>query len=197
MDPKCIQSAVSGMNLVGPGNVSPVGAAINQFLGGIPVPLFQGGDEDCLFLDVYVPGKALRNPSLKLPVVVWIFGGAYMFGEKSMPNLPLYDGSGMMGTVDNGMIFVSMNYRLPTFGWLGGTTVEREGVPNAGLWDQRAAFQWVRDHIHLLGGDPTKVTAVGESAGAGSIIHHLVGNGGELDPLLSKAILQSPAFQPI
>jgi len=64
--PKCVQSAVSGLNLVGPGNTSPVGAAINQFLGGIPVPLFQGGDEDCLFLDLYVPGKALKNPGLKL-----------------------------------------------------------------------------------------------------------------------------------
>ncbi|KAK0641217.1 Alpha/Beta hydrolase protein [Cercophora newfieldiana] len=197
--PKCIQSAVSGMNLVGPGNTSPVGAAINQFLGGIPVPLFQGGDEDCLFLDVYVPGKAIRNSNLKLPVVVWIYGGAYLFGSKDtlQPHLPFYDGSGIMGKANNDMIFVAMNYRLGSYGWLAGTTMEAEATPNAGLWDQRAAFQWVRDYIHLLGGDPTRVTAMGESAGAGSIIHHLVGNGGKLDPLFSKAIAQSPAFQPL
>ncbi|KAK0743356.1 Alpha/Beta hydrolase protein [Schizothecium vesticola] len=197
--PKCVQSAVSGLNLVGPGNTSPVGAAINQFLGGIPVPLFQGGDEDCLFLDVYVPGKALKNPGLKLPVAVWIYGGAYLFGSKDtlQPELPFYDGSGLMSKANNDMIFVAMNYRLGTYGFLAGTTMEREGTPNAGLWDQRAALQWVQDYIHLVGGDRTRVTALGESAGAGSIIHHLVGEGGKLNPLFSKAILQSPAYQPI
>ncbi len=73
--------------------------------------------------------------------------------------------------------------------------MERDGLPNAGLWDQRAAFQWVKDYISLVGGDPTRVTAMGESAGAGSILHHLVAQGGRLDPLFSKAILQSPAFE--
>lgn len=163
------------------------------------MPLFQGGDEDCLFLDVYVPGKAIRNPKLKLSVLVWIYGGAYLFGSKDtlQPHLPFYDGSGMMAKANNDMIFVAMNYRLGSYGWLAGTTMESEGTPNAGLWDQRAAFQWVRDYIHLLGGDPARVTAMGESAGAGSIIHHLVGNGGKLDPLFSKAIVQSPAYQPL
>ena len=127
---------MSGLNLVGSGNTSPVGAAINQFLGGIPVPLFQGGDEDCLFLDLYVPGKALKNPGLKLPVAVWIYGGAYLFGSKDtlQPELPFYDGSGMMGRADNNMIFVAMNYRMGSYGFLAGTTMEREGTPNAGLW---------------------------------------------------------------
>jgi len=168
-------------------------------LGGIPIPLFQGGDEDCLFLDLYVPGKAIRNTRLKLPVLVWVYGGAYLFGSKDtlQPELPFYDGSGMMTKADNNMIFVAMNYRMGSYGWLAGTTVEAEGVSNAGLWDQRAAFQWVQDYIHLVGGDPTRVTAMGESAGAGSIMHHLVGNGSKLDPLFSKAILQSPAFQPM
>ncbi|KAK3316262.1 Alpha/Beta hydrolase protein [Apodospora peruviana] len=189
--PKCIQSAVSGLNLVGDGNSSPVGAAINQFLGGLPIPLFEGGSEDCLFLDVYVPGKALKNPSLKLPVAVWIYGGAYLLGSKD----PFYDGSGIMGQASNDMIFVAMNYRMGAYGFLAGTTMEKEGLPNAGLWDQRAALQWVRDYIGLVGGDPTRVTAMGESAGAGSIMHHLAAEGGKLDPLFSKAILQSPAFQ--
>jgi carboxylesterase type B len=53
----------------------------------------------------------------------------------------------------------------------------------------------VQSYISLVGGDPTKVTAMGESAGAGSILHHLVGEGGTLDPLFKKAILQSPAYE--
>jgi len=161
------------------------------------VPLFQGGDEDCLFLDVYVPGKALKNPSLKLPVLVYIFGGGYVFGSKDslQPELPFYDGSGMIGQASGNMIFVAINYRLGAYGFLAGTTMEKEGLPNAGLWDQRAALQWVQSYIGLVGGDPKRVTAMGESAGAGSILHHLVAQGGKLDPLFSKAIALSPAYQ--
>ena len=195
--PYCVQGAVRGLNLLGPGDQSPVGGAINQFLGGIPLPIFSGGDEDCLFLDVYVPGKAIRNPSLGLPVVVWIYGGAYIFGSKDNfePLLPFYDGSGLIYESGGEIIFVTMNYRLGAYGFLSGGTMEKEGLPNAGLWDQRAAFQWVQSYISLLGGDPSQVTAMGESAGAGSILHHLVGEGGTLDPLFSKAILQSPAYE--
>lgn len=90
------------------------------------------------------------------------------------------------------MIFVTGNYRLGALGWLSGTTMEKNGAPNVGLWDQRAVFSWVQSYISLLGGDPTKVTAMGESAGAGSIIHHLVAEGGTLDPMFTKAIIQSP-----
>ena len=73
--------------------------------------------------------------------------------------------------------------------------MEKEGHPNVGLYDQRAAFQWIQDYIDLLGGDPNQVSAWGESAGAGSIMHHLVAFGGTEDPLFTKAILQSPAFE--
>ncbi|ORY61347.1 Alpha/Beta hydrolase protein [Pseudomassariella vexata] len=193
----CVQAAPNGLNLLGAGNQSPVGGAINQFLGGIPVPLFSGGSEDCLFLDVYVPGKAVRNLASKLPVLAFIYGGAYVFGSKDalQPELPLYDGSGMMGQSGNNMIFVAMNYRVGAYGFLAGTTMEKEGTPNAGLWDQRAALQWIQDHISLFKGDATRVTVMGQSAGAGSIMHHLVGQGGKLDPLFSKAILLSPAFE--
>ncbi|KAI6091497.1 alpha/beta-hydrolase [Hypoxylon rubiginosum] len=194
----CIQAAPNGLNLLGTGNQSPVGGAINQFLGGIPLPMFSGGDEDCLFLDLEdVPGKAVKDPSQKLPVVVFVYGGAYVFGSKDslQPELPFYDGTGLVAQSGNKMIFVAMNYRVGAYGFLAGTTMEKEGVPNAGLHDQRAAFQWVKDHISLLGGDPTQVTAMGQSAGGGSIMHHLVGEGGKLDPLFSKAILLSPAFE--
>ncbi|KAI1472253.1 alpha/beta-hydrolase [Daldinia caldariorum] len=184
----CIQAAPNGLNLLGTGNQSPMGGAINQLLGGIPLPIFSGGN---------VPGKALETSSEKLPVVVFVCGGAYVFGSKDslQPELPFYDGTGLISQSGNNMIFVAMNYRVGAFGFLAGTTMENEGVPNAGLWDQRAAFRWVKDYISLVGGDPRRVTAIGQSAGGGSIMHHIVGQGGKLDPLFSKAILLSPAFE--
>ena len=85
--------------------------------------------------------------------------------------------------------------QLGAYGFLAGTTMEQDGLPNAGLYDQRAALQWIQDYIGLVGGDKTQVSAWGESAGAGSILHHLVSQGGTQDPLFSKAVLQSPAFE--
>lgn len=73
--------------------------------------------------------------------------------------------------------------------------MEKEGLPNAGLYDQRAALQWIQDYIGLLGGDNAQVSAWGESAGASSIFHQLVSFGGTQDPLFSKAVMQSPAFE--
>lgn len=77
--------------------------------------------EDCLFLDIQVPGKAIRNPDEQaLPVVVWIFGGAFTFGSKNvfgglkggMPFLPLYEGTGVLRQSHGDIIFVSINYRV-------------------------------------------------------------------------------------
>ena len=73
--------------------------------------------------------------------------------------------------------------------------MESDGVPNAGRDAQRAALQWIQSYISLVGGDPTQVSAWGESAGAGSIMHQLVSFGGSQDPLFSKAVMLSPAFE--
>lgn len=72
--------------------------------------------------------------------------------------------------------------------------MEKEGLPNVGLYDQRAVFQWIQDYISLVGGDKKQVSAWGESAGGGSILHHLTAFGGTQDPLFSRAILQSPGL---
>ena len=143
-----------------------------------------------------MPGKAISNPSLKLPVISWFYGGAYVFGGKDSlePLLPFYSGIGPIQQSDGNVIWVSSNYRLGAYGFLAGTTMEKEGLPNAAFYDQRAALQWIQDFIGLVGGDKAQVSAWGESAGAGSILHHLVSNGGTQDPLFSKAIMQSPAF---
>lgn len=71
--------------------------------------------------------------------------------------------------------------------------MEKEGLPNAGLYDQRAVLEWIQRYIDLVGGDKTQVSAWGESAGATSILQHLTAFGGTQDPLFSKAVLQSPA----
>lgn len=86
---------------------------------------------------------------------------------------------------------------MGAFGFLNGPSVAAKGTPNAGLHDQRAALKWVQDHIGLVGGDKNQVTAMGESAGAGSIMHHLVAEGGTLNPMFKRAIMQSPAFEPL
>lgn len=147
-------------------------------------------------MDIYVPAKALTTPT-PLPVAVFIFGGGFILGSKDIyqPHVPFYDGTGLVSQSGGDMIFISFNYRLGAFGFLAGSSMEEGGVPNAGLWDQRAVFEWVQEYIHLLGGDPRRVTAMGESAGASSIMHHLVAEGGTLDPLFQRAILLSPAFQ--
>jgi carboxylesterase type B len=74
--------------------------------------------------------------------------------------------------------------------------VEKEGTPNAGLWDQRAVLEWIQKYGGNFGGDINNVSLWGESAGAGSIAHHLTAFGGEKEALFKRAVIQSPAFDP-
>lgn len=160
--------------------------------------------EDCLLLDIYVPDSFdPSNPTL--PVVVWVYGGAFVFGSKSQDlggayNSPFYNGTSILSASEAEVIYITGNYRLGAFGWLAGTTMEQQALSNAGLYDQRLLFQWVQDFVHLVGGDKTQVTAWGESAGASSILHHLIARDPKdpsrlLDPLFTKAAVQSPAYE--
>ncbi|HET7278202.1 MAG TPA: carboxylesterase family protein [Dermatophilaceae bacterium] len=110
--------------------------------------------DDWLTVNVWSPDLSDR-----LPVMVWIQGGAYTFG---MSGLPEYDGSNL---AHGGVVLVTFNYRvgLEGFGYV-------EGMPvNRGLLDQVAALEWVQDNIGAFGGDPDRVTVFGQSAGGGSV----------------------------
>lgn len=159
-------------------------------------PLDPRTSEDCLFLDVMVSEDTF-NQKKASPVLVWIHGGGYVAGHKSSAGNPeniLMEAQ----SKGEGIVFVTMNYRLGLFGWLSGPTYRAEdGLPNAGLFDQRLALKWVQQNVHLFGGDPSRVTVMGESAGAGSIMHHITSWGSSDENLFQQAILQSPGYYPI
>ncbi|KAF2150863.1 alpha/beta-hydrolase [Myriangium duriaei CBS 260.36] len=158
-------------------------------------------NEDCLFLDVFVPEAIWnqRNSGQKFPVLFWIYGGGYVFGSSISSGSP----SGLLTRAQNnsqpGVIYVAPNYRLGAFGWLSGPTFQADGgVANLGLYDQRKALQWVQKYIHLFGGDPDRVTVFGESAGGGSVLHQITAYGGLQGPApFQQAIAQSPGFSVI
>ncbi|KAF4967249.1 hypothetical protein FSARC_5161 [Fusarium sarcochroum] len=119
-----------------------------------------GTSEDCLNLNIYAPAGAKSGSK---PVAFWIYGGSFSHGSGS---LPMYDGSKMAGYED--IVVVTINYRTNIFGFPG-TDKLPEGQWNLGFLDQRLALDWVQDNIAAFGGDPKKVTLMGESAGAGSV----------------------------
>ncbi|HEX3752906.1 MAG TPA: carboxylesterase family protein [Streptosporangiaceae bacterium] len=152
---------------------------------GAPPPQPQGrvvsappgaGDPDSwLTVNVWSPEP---GPS-RLPVLVWIYGGAYVAGASSGP---AYDGAGL---ARRGVVVVSFNYRLGMEGF-----AQLTGAPaNRGLLDQVAALRWVADNIAGFGGDPGQVTVFGESAGAGSVASLLAMESAA--GLFRRAIVQS------
>jgi len=124
--------------------------AMEQMFGAPPRPM----DEDCLTLNVWTPAC----DDGKRPVMVWIHGGAFLYGTGATP---WYDGRSF---ARDDVVLVTINYRLGAFGFL-----HIDGQGNNGILDQVAALEWVRDNIAGFGGDPGNVTAFGESAGAMSV----------------------------
>lgn len=139
--------------------------------------------EDCLTLDVRTPGLGGR-----LPVLVWIPGGAFVSGA---PSQATYDTARLAGGED--VVVVSIAYRLGALGWLAPPPSSRgsPGATNCGLRDQLAALAWVREHAAAFGGDPENVTVFGESAGGGSVVHLLASPPAQ--GLFRRAIVQSGA----
>ena len=119
--------------------------------------------EDCLYLNVWT---AARDAHERRPVMVWIYGGAFITG---MSSLPMYDGRHL---AERGVVLVSLAYRVGPFGFLAHPDLSKEsghGSGCYGLQDQVAALRWVQENIAQFGGDPNNVTIFGESAGGISV----------------------------
>ncbi len=138
--------------------------------------------EDCLFLNVWRP--AALAPGELRPVFVFIHGGGFVNGSSAQ-----VDGTEL--TRAGGVVTVSVNYRLGQFGFMAHPllTAERGESGNYGLLDQQEALRWVQRNIAAFGGDPTRVTIGGESAGAWSVCAHLVSPGSR--GLFGQAVMQS------
>jgi para-nitrobenzyl esterase len=124
----------------------------------------KGPSEDCLYLNVWTGAASAKA---RLPVMVWIYGGGFAAGATSEPR---QDGENL---AKKGVVVVSMNYRLTVFGFFSHAELAKESGHNSsgsyGLLDQVAALQWVHKNIAGFGGDPSKVTIFGESAGSFSV----------------------------
>ncbi|KAL3848147.1 hypothetical protein ACJMK2_019024 [Sinanodonta woodiana] len=136
--------------------------------------------EDCLNLNIYIPGDRIHSNSRNFAVMIWIHGGGFIIGSQDV-----YDGSVLSAL--NDVIVVTLNYRLTVFGFL--STGDNELSGNYGLWDQHTALRWVHENIAAFGGDPERVTMFGESAGGYSVSYQALypGNSG----LVKRGIAQS------
>ncbi|HWT02702.1 MAG TPA: carboxylesterase family protein [Pyrinomonadaceae bacterium] len=123
-----------------------------------------GMSEDCLYLNVWTPAKSDKE---RLPVLVYFYGGGFVAGSGDEPR---YDGESMSR---RGVVAVTVNYRLGVFGFFAHPELTKESPHKASgnyaLQDQAAALRWVRENIAAFGGDPSRVTIAGESAGSVSV----------------------------
>ncbi|CEL59029.1 hypothetical protein RSOLAG1IB_09027 [Rhizoctonia solani AG-1 IB] len=162
------------------------------------------GSEDCLFVNIYAPKTATNTSSL--PVLVYMHGGGYHNGN---PRAWPFDN--WVERSPTPFVAVSIYYRLSSLGFLAAPEAPDKGIHagedpelllNAGLHDQRMALGFVQRHIRSFGGDPNRVTIMGQSAGAGSVGSHIVAqNDNPNEQLFHRAILQSwyraPLLNPV
>lgn len=165
----------------------------------LDTPLLQDitdAGEDCLTLNIVRPTGT--DSTSNLPVLFWIFGGGFELGGTSM-----YDGTSIVSnsvSIGKPIIFVAVNYRVGAFGFLAGKEVLADGASNLGLLDQRLGLEWVADNIAEFGGDPSKVTIWGESAGSISVLDQMILYDGDYtyngQPLFRGAIMDSGSVIP-
>jgi para-nitrobenzyl esterase len=155
---------------VGVRNASKFGSNCAQAgWGAAPGSISEGSSEDGLYLNLWLPADT--KPGAKLPVMVWIHGGAFVFGSGSQP-----DFSGVQ-FAKQGVILMTFNYRLGRLGFFAFPALSKEHPEepkgNYAYMDQIAALKWVKENIAAFGGDPRNVTIFGESAG-GVSVHSLL-----------------------
>jgi carboxylesterase type B len=144
--------------------------------GFFSVPGIKGGNEDCLFLNVYT-----KNLEGLKPVMFWIHGGALMSGNG---DTTFY---GPEHLVKEDVVVVTINYRYSAFGFL--STADENAPGNQGFKDIVLALKWVKENIKKFGGDPDNVTIFGHSAGSAATHYLLLSD--STDELFSKAIMMS------
>ena len=150
--------------------------------------------EDCLTINVFRPSGYYGQP---LPVGFWIYGGGFNMGSGSAPQ---YNMSAILKNsvdVQKPIITVTFNYRLSGWGFMYSDEIQQAGTTNLGLRDTRLALRWIQENIGAFGGDPSKVTIWGESAGAGIVGAQSLAFGGRDDKLFRGMISESgPPLQP-
>jgi para-nitrobenzyl esterase len=171
---------------------------INHYFGE------EATSEDCLYLNIWAPPSATKGE--KAPVILWLYGGGLSIGSASMPN---YGGENL---ASKGVVYVTAGYRIGALGFMAHPELTaaspHRASGNYGHLDQVAALQWIQRNIERFGGDPARVTVMGQSAGAGSafslqasplakgLFHRIVGmSGGGLrtgsDPISQAEAEQS------
>jgi len=153
--------------------------------GNFGTPAGAVQSEDCLTLNVWTPAAPPPRPA---PVMVWIHGGG---DDSGTAHQPQFDGASF---ARDGIVFVSVDYRLGALGWFAHPALTREagaGAPlaNYGLMDEIAALQWVKRNIAAFGGDPAQVTVAGESAGGEAVLFLLTTPAAR--GLFARAIVES------
>ncbi|KAH9890363.1 esterase 1 [Cubamyces lactineus] len=144
-------------------------------------------NEDCLTINVLRPVNTEADANL--PVMVWIYGGGFQAGDASQ-----YDGTGFaIAGINRGtpIVYVNFNYRLGALGFPQGQEATSRGALNLGLKDMLTALQWVQHNIASFGGDPTKVTVFGQSAGSVALADLFLNS--NLESLARAAIFESGA----
>jgi len=169
-----------------PRDATKFGNACMQYAGGSGEP----PSEDCLTLNIATPVAQLTSDE-KLAVMLWIYGGADTQGDASV-----YPLESIVAGSDNQVVVAAMNYRVSVFGFAASADIQARSsdgsAGNFGLQDQRLSMVWVRDHIGAFGGDSTRVTIFGESAGGYNVMSHLAfpASAG----LFQRAIIESGTY---
>ncbi|KAF2635669.1 alpha/beta-hydrolase [Massarina eburnea CBS 473.64] len=170
-----------------------------DFIQDVFSPTRPEESEDCLYLNIFAPRQHTqghptpeKDSKRLLPVLFWLYGGGYKFGST---NLPIYSGA-PFASLEN-IIVVSVNYRTNVFGFPISPAITNLTERNLGLLDQRAGLDWVQRNIAAFGGDPSRVTIFGQSAGAYAVDVLLTSPWGEnrdSKPPFRAAIMQSGTY---